>query len=87
MVIPKQHNTEKFLMKVSLRAIFVGVIASLGLTACNMTLPVYMRHPQTNQTAACGPYNYGPFTAQVVEAREERCITDYQRQGYERAPS
>ena len=74
-------------MKIYVRIIFVGVIASLGLAACNTTRPVYMRHPQTNQTAACGPYNYGPVTAQVVESREQRCITDYQRQGYERAPT
>lgn len=74
-------------MGLSVRTIFVGIILSLGLAACNTTLPVHMRHPQTNQTAACGPYNYGPFTAQVVESREQRCISDYQRQGYERSPS
>ena len=74
-------------MSDSARAVLVGVILSLGLAACNTTQPIYMRHPQTNQAAACGPYNYGPFTSRVVEKREQRCITDYQRQGYERSPS
>jgi hypothetical protein len=43
-----------------------------------------LQHPQTGQTVTCGPYNYDPVTANVMSQREARCITDFQRQGYER---
>jgi hypothetical protein len=61
-------------------------ICVVSLAACTTTAPVYMRHPQTGQTAVCGPYNSDPVTASVSAERESRCITDYQRQGYERVP-
>ena len=68
-----------------MRFIALGVCA-IVLSACSTTAPVYMRHPQTGQTAVCGPFNSDPVTASVSASREARCITDYQRQGYERVP-
>jgi hypothetical protein len=59
----------------------------IALAACNTTQPIYLQNPQTGQTATCGPYNYDPVTADVVLNREARCITDFQRQGYERLPA
>jgi len=42
----------------------------------------------TGATATCGPFPSGtrdPGLSQMVaEQREERCISDFQRQGYER---
>jgi hypothetical protein len=63
------------------------IATSLLLSACTTTAPVYLRHPQTGQSASCGPYNSDPVTANVAASREARCITDYQRQGYERVPA
>ena len=62
------------------------LVPAVLLAACTTTQPVYLRHPQTGQTATCGPYNEDPVTASITLSRETRCITDYQRQGYERIP-
>lgn len=63
------------------------LIPAVALAACTTTQPVYLRNPQTGETASCGPYNYDPVTANVALSRETRCISDYQRQGFERTPS
>jgi hypothetical protein len=67
--------------------IFLALVPAIALAACNTTQPVYLHNPQTGEAATCGPYNYDPVTANVVLNREARCISDYQRQGYERAPA
>jgi len=65
----------------------VPILPIIALSACNTTQAIYLRNPQTGETASCGPYNYDPVTADVVLNREARCISDYQRQGYERMPA
>ena len=64
----------------------LAIIPIAALAACNTTAPIYLQHPQTGQTATCGPYNYDPVTAEAALHREARCISDFQRQGYERQP-
>ena len=64
--------------------IILLLLPAVFLGACNTTAPIYLQHPQTGQTVTCGPYNYDPVTANVMSQREARCITDFQRQGYER---
>ena len=54
----------------------------LVLTAC--TSAIELRHPDTGQTATCGPYNTVGFAGIANAQREAKCIDDYQRQGYVR---
>jgi hypothetical protein len=44
---------------------------------------VKLRHPATKQEAQCGPYAI-KFGLGYQEL--ERCLNDYQRQGFERVP-
>lgn len=53
------------------------------LVGC-MSDTVHLRHPQTGVQVQCGPYEETGMTAQIAESERERCIQDYQRQGYER---
>lgn len=52
-----------------------------------MTSAVTLRHPETKQTVRCGPYCciYGARHTDAAN-RENRCLDDYQRQGFERVP-
>ena len=56
------------------------VAALVALCACTET--VTMRNARTGETAACGPY----IDTWTTPEREGRCISDYQRQGFERTP-
>jgi len=54
-----------------------------------MTDSVILVHPQTQRAAQCGPYDYtgassGLFSKVAAMERERDCLSDYQRQGYER---
>jgi hypothetical protein len=66
--------------------------ATLGfalLLASCATQPVTLRHPQTGQTAQCGPYtNMHPLIPALSPhwKAERDCIGDFQRQGFERVP-
>jgi hypothetical protein len=53
----------------------------LGLLA-GCTSPITMRNPVTGQVAECGPYT----NTWTTPAREGRCISDFQRQGFVRMP-
>lgn len=59
----------------------VFVAALLSLAAC--TAPITLQHPQTGQKVQCGPYADTWTTPQ----RESQCISDYQRQGFQRVPN
>lgn len=59
-------------------------IACAALAAC--TAPVQLRNPATGQTASCGPYMLDSLGSDSQAEREARCISDYQREGYERVP-
>ena len=62
------------------------ILVVVFLVACMpfATEPVFLKHPQTNETAQCGPYRYRDLTATAAALREEKCINDFQRQGYVR---
>lgn len=61
------------------------VLLALALVGC--TSAVKMQKASTGETAQCGPYGFGlAFGGAQLAARESQCISDYQRQGYERMP-
>lgn len=60
------------------------VFASLVLAGCG-TEPVYLRN-MAGAMVQCGPYDNRAIQSIASADRERQCITDYQRQGYERAP-
>ena len=66
-------------MKLCTAVVIIGLFTAL--TACQSDV-VRLRNPQTAEIAQCGPY--GAMSAQTATAERERCISDYQRQGYER---
>ena len=52
---------------------------------CTTISAVTLRHPQTGQTVRCEGYwywNIDPREAQAQELRQQRCIEEYERQGY-----
>lgn len=62
------------------------ILVVVFLVACMpfATEPVFLEYPQTGKIAQCGPYGYGVYTATAAALREEKCIGDFQRQGYVR---
>ena len=61
--------------------LFIFGAMSTTLTTCEAD-SVRLRHLQTGQIAQCGPY--GQLSSQTAAVTREQCISDYQRQGYER---
>jgi hypothetical protein len=55
------------------------VLAAL-LVLAGCTAEVHLRNARTGATATCGPYVDDITTPE----REGRCISDFQRQGFER---
>lgn len=68
-----------------LNAVLILLALVIGLLA-GCTTAVILRHPQTRQTAQCGPYYSLGFYYWMATDRERTCVRDFQRQGYERAP-
>ena len=70
--------------------LFLGVItlAAGCVLGIGGTDKVYLRHTETGHTVECGPYKYALNIPdkQIAFNQERACITDYQRQGYERVP-
>jgi len=62
-------------------ALFVFVQFLTIMAGCQSD-SVRLRHPQTGQIAQCGPY--GSYSSQTAAKERERCISDYQEQGYQR---
>ncbi len=67
-------------------------VAALGflMAGCASSETVYLKNPQTGDTVQCGPYtSYGRLSAQEQANIEKLryCISDFQRQGYERVGS
>jgi len=58
------------------------LVAAALLGACAAP-PVHLKHKETGQVIKCGPYD----TSVRGALREAQCISDYQRQGYERVPA
>jgi hypothetical protein len=72
-----------------LAAILIIAVLALGCASEDITL----RNPKTGQTATCpgGNYEHGLIAwrtklNQTAKDLQMRCLDDYQRQGYERAP-
>lgn len=56
--------------------------AALVAALAGCTSTIHLRNPATGQTAECGPYT----DTWTTPEREGRCISDFQRQGFERVP-
>jgi hypothetical protein len=63
----------------------VVLAAGVATCLCGCTDAIKMRNVQTGQIAQCGPYQMAA-NANVQAEREEQCVKDFQRQGYERLP-
>lgn len=63
---------------------WTAILLALGLAGCSDAIT--MRHPDTGQTAQCGPFWGGLSGAAInqVAQREAQCIQDYKEQGYVR---
>ena len=64
------------------------ILMAIGLAGCAISETVYLQNA-SSQTVQCGPYtDYGDISSANVTTQNELrdCITDYQRQGYERVP-
>ena len=66
------------------RAMAAGLLIVI-MSGCATTETVMMQHPQTHEIAQCAE-GYRRFISGDDYRRQEDCIADYQRQGYERAP-
>ena len=66
------------------RAMAAGLLIVI-MSGCATTQTVMMQHPQTHEIAQCAE-GYRRFISGDGYRRQEDCIADYQRQGYERAP-
>ena len=68
-----------------MKALLIAVVVAGLFAGCSGA--VTLRHPITGQTATCGPYVWlSPAVSAGVPSREGRCISDFQRQGFERVP-
>jgi len=68
--------------------IFLSTIACVVLCCCATSEVIYLKNAN-GQTVQCGPYaGYGSLPAQAAQAdaKLRGCVSDYQRQGYERVP-
>ena len=63
-----------------MRAVLLGALCAL-IAACGSA--VKLRNPQTGETASCGPYWIDSLNDSQAQ-RESRCISDFQRQGFQR---
>jgi hypothetical protein len=61
------------------------IALGLFLAACS-TDPVYLKNTGTGAMVQCGPYDNRGLQSAASALRESQCISDYQRQGYERVP-
>lgn len=61
------------------------LLVLLALAGCAMPAPtIHLRNPQTGQVASCGGDDMRRVSDYAIVAREQQCLADYQRQGYER---
>lgn len=65
------------------RALTVTFVVAMATLITGCVGAVTLRHPGTGRTVTCGPYalKFGVGGDQL-----NRCLDDYQRQGYERVP-
>jgi hypothetical protein len=60
--------------------VFVLSLGCLLFAGCSET--VILRHSKTGATVTCGPYFYFGYRTAMAQ-----CVTNYQRQGFERIPN
>ena len=60
----------------------IFIVPFLLLTFACYSLPVHLIHPQTGKAVQCGPY--GVENSNEL-ARENKCISDYEAQGFKRS--
>ena len=62
----------------------LAVLAALAVSACTAGETITLRN-QAGITATCGPYaGFGARDEEMAFQRLRDCVTDFQRQGYER---
>jgi hypothetical protein len=69
------------------RRLVALALLSLPLGGCATVGPVGLRHPETGGVAGCEGYwawSLDWRKAQGEQARQDRCIQEYERQGYVR---
>jgi hypothetical protein len=66
---------------ITLSVRFLMILGLVLLTCCTSDT-ARLRHPQTGETAQCGP-NRG-MSPETAAGERERCIEHYQSRGYER---
>ena len=59
----------------------IFIVLLLLLTIACHSLPVHLIHPPTGKAVQCGPYE---IHASNELARESKCISDYEAQGFRR---
>lgn len=69
---------------------YVALVGLCAILAACQSDTIYLRNRAGNMVT-CGPFAggfAGPVVAQMsADQRLRDCVTDYQRQGYERAPN
>lgn len=60
--------------------------ALLVVAGCADNPPIRMVHPETGETATCGPYPRVGTGATGGALRERACVEDFRMQGFVRAP-
>jgi hypothetical protein len=68
------------------RYVIAGAAACAFMLVSGCTEAVKLYNPKTSQTAQCGPYYSDGWSNMETAYRESRCLDDYQRQGFVRAP-
>lgn len=76
----KIDATERLLMR--LNSVVFMLVGVLTIVMGCQSDSVRLRHPQTGEIAQCGPY--GSYSSQTAAKERDRCIRDYQEQGYQR---
>jgi hypothetical protein len=64
------------------------ILCALIVAGCATSETVYLRN-MARQAVQCGPYDAGlnDTNARIIaESQLRNCVSDYQRQGYERVP-
>lgn len=67
------------------RCLAAGVTLAVGLGGCTAAETVMMQHPQTHEMARCAE-GYRRFIDGQGYQKQEECVADYERKGYERIP-
>lgn len=68
------------------RLVLIALALSMAGCATVQTEKVTLRNA-AGMTATCGPYFNANLAASGAAQREGQCISDYQRQGYNRVPN